>query len=162
MIARPCAVPGDSLLAPRAAQPGTYADCFEVMHPGAVDLAAFLTAFYSTPLFRLERLILALVLRRPVRQAEVAALAAGAKHFAVWTVEGRDAVQILLADRAGRTLSWLAAAPKQGGATRLLFGSAVLPGQGGRLSAPVRALLPLHRLYARLLLRSAEWRLRWH
>ncbi len=160
MIARACPVPGDALLHAYTGQEATYTDCFEVMSPFAVALPEFIAAFYSTWLFRLERLVLGVVLRRRIRDAEVEALAEGADRFAVWRVEAREARQILLCQKGGATRSWLAVAAKDGGATRLLFGSAVVAQDGRPLSRTVVWLTSLHRLYSRSLLRMAERKLR--
>jgi hypothetical protein len=159
MIARAVPVPRDALLSVYVAQDGTYTDCFEVMHPLEADLSAFIEAFYTTWLFRLERAVLTLTLRRRVTDAEVTALAAGESRFAVWTVEARAPAQVLLCDLGGHTRSWLAVAPKDGGVTRLLFGSAVVA-RDGALPGWMRAITPLHRFYARSLLRLAERKLR--
>lgn len=160
MIPRACAVPQDGLLHRYVAQDGAYTDCFEVMHPMEADLPAFITAFYTTWLFRLERAVLTVLLRRRIRDADVTALAEGGVDFAAWRVEDRAEGQILLCDLSGATRSWLAVAPKEGGTTRLLFGSAVVPWDGQPLSRFVRVLIPAHRFYSRALLRLAEWRLR--
>ena len=160
MIARAISVPGDAYLFRYAAQDATYTDCYEVMFPGKADLEQFITAFYSTWLFRLERLVLTLVLRRRITQTSVLALAQGAETFAAWRVEDRAEGQILLCDLSGRTRSWLAVAAKDGGVTRLLFGSAVVAGKGRELPRSVRLLMPFHKAYARALLRLAEWKLR--
>ncbi|HET9483682.1 MAG TPA: hypothetical protein VFO79_06985, partial [Xanthomonadales bacterium] len=95
--------------------------------------------------------------------AQAAALASGrADAFAAWSVEGRTDDQLLLCDLHGRTRSWLMSAPLDGG-TRLYFGSAVVPvaGRDGRatLGTGYRALLGFHRIYSRVLLRSARARL---
>ena len=160
MIPRACPVPRDALLHRYVEQDGCYVDCYEVMHPMEADLSDFIGAFYTTRLFRLERFVLQIGLRRRIRDADVGALAAGGMSFAAWTVEDRVAGQILLCDLSGATRSWLAVAPKEGGTTRLLFGSAVVPGDRGTLGPVVRAIIPLHRAYSRALLRLAEWRMR--
>lgn len=161
MIARACAVPRDALLHSYVNRAGTFTDCFEVMHPVAADLEAFIAAFYTTWLFRLERAVLTVTQGRRIKDTDVQALASGAAdRFAVWTVEDREARQILLCDVSGHTRSYLAVAPKDGGATRLLFGSAVVGGPEGRLPYWVRALMPFHRVYSKALLRLAERRMR--
>jgi hypothetical protein len=161
MIARAIPVPKDALLHRYVGQAGTYTDCFEVMHPLSVTHADFIEAFYTTWLFRLERVVLSIVLRRRVRDADVAALAQGTSDsFAVWTVEARDAGQILLRDSSGYTGSYLAVAGKEGGTTRLIFGSVLAPEGGGDLPFTVRAMIPLHVFYSKMLLRTAEWKLR--
>jgi len=112
-------------------------------------------AFYTQPLFRAERAVLAVAAGAGTRDADVAALANGdAQRFAVWEVEARRADEILLADRYGATLSWLCVGPGV-----LRFGSAVVPRRGRALGPMVRASLPPHRLYSRMLLRGAVRRL---
>ena len=160
MIARACDVPQDALLQAYVGQGATYTDCFEVMSPHAVILPDLIEAFYTTWLFRLERLVLTVAMRRRISDAEVRALAQGASEFAVWRVEGRDDAQIMLRDRAGHTGSYLAVSGKEGGVTRLLFGSVVLAPPGQPLGRMVRLLIPLHRLYAKSLIRLAERKLR--
>ncbi|MFK7835851.1 MAG: hypothetical protein AB8B60_06500 [Sulfitobacter sp.] len=162
MIARACPVPRDAFLARYVDQGATYTDCFEVMHPGAVALPEFVEAFYTTWLFRLERLVLSVSQRRLIRDSDAAALASGAADsFAVWDVEDRGTTQVLLRDVSGHTLSYLAVAPKDGGVTRLLFGSVVVPAPGAALPGWVRLTIPLHRFYSKLLLRAAERKMRY-
>lgn len=140
-----------------------YSDCFAATVAGRVDQAAYVEAFYTTPLFRMERLVLAALLARPSTDAEALALAKGqSERFAAWTVEGREADQILLCDFQGATRSWLMSAPA-GDGTTLYFGTAIVPRRGGRRpSAGFRALVPFHRLYARALLAAAVRRLTRH
>jgi len=160
MMARAISVPRDALLQRYVGKGATYTDAFEVMSPHAVDLAAFIEAFYTTWLFRLERMVLTLAYRRRIKDSDVKALAQGATQFAVWRVEDRGEDQILLCDLGGHTRSWLAVSAKEGGVTRLVFGSAVVVGDGQPLGMSVRLLIPLHRFYFRTLLRLAERRLR--
>ena len=130
--------------------------------------AQFVTAFYTTSVFRLERLILKWLLSKPSTDEDARRLAAGtADTFAAWTVEGRGVDQLLLCDVAGRTRSWLmvaAVASSGRTATRLFFGSAVVPHRNRRtgrheMGAAFRALLGFHKLYSRILLRAAVARL---
>jgi hypothetical protein len=161
MIARAIAVPKDSLLHRYVGQDGAYTDCFEVMLPISATMEEFIVAFYTTWLFRLERLVLTLARRRRITDAHVQALAVGeADTFAVWQVEDRAEGQLLLADDAGHTRSYLAFVAIDGGVARLIFGSAVVVPTGGEMPVWVRATIPLHRIYSKLLLRSAERRLR--
>ena len=160
MIARACNIPRDGLLQAYATDGSTYTDCFEVMSPLAIPMEEFVQAFYSTWLFKVERLILSGVLRRLITDADVLALADGADSFAVWTVEARAQNQLLLCDMTGHTRSYLALSAKDGGVTRLIFGSAVVPSEGGQLGRGIQALMPLHRLYSKCLLRLAERKLR--
>ncbi len=154
------ALPVGALLARYAGGRG-YTDCFLALVPGRVTQAAFVEAFYTTPLFKLERLVLALLVSRPSTDLEARRLAAGGTdRFAAWTVEAREADQILLCDFMGSTRSWLMSA-SDGDRTTLYFGSAIVPRRGVSRPGPgFRVLTPFHRLYARALLRAAVWRLR--
>lgn len=151
---------------------GSHADCYLAQLPGHVSQADFVTAFYTTRLFRLERWILAVFVSRPSSDDEAAQLARGERdRFAAWHVEQRSDNELLLCDFSGRTRSWLMTEPVEGGAgssgTLLRFGSAVVPrvdpANGRRsLGAAFRVLLGFHKLYSRLLLRAACTRLRTH
>jgi hypothetical protein len=149
---------------------GAYADCYVAEVDGAITQAQFVAAFYTTWIFRLERLILKWWVARPSTDDEARALAAGrAERFAAWRVEGRRDDETLLADFTGRTRSWLQAVPvatsgqDTGPArprTRLYFGSAVIPVMDAATGRPVlgrrfSALLGFHKLYSRMLLRAA-------
>ncbi|MCX7559646.1 hypothetical protein OS190_08695 [Sulfitobacter sp. F26204] len=161
MTVRAIAVPQDALLQKYAKGDEAYTDCFAVTSRVEADLPAFIEAFYTTWLFRLERFVLMLALRRRIRDRDVVALATGeAERFAVWTVEAGDAAQILLRESSGATRSYLAVRLDEAGRTRLLFGSAVVTRQGAEMSSLVRILMPLHLLYSRALLSLAERRLR--
>jgi len=151
-------LPADALLH-RYREQGAYTDCFAIDVPGHVAHAAFVEAFYTTTVFKLERLLLALFVSRPSNDAQARELAGGVREqFAAWSVEARAPGQLLMCDFAGSTRSWLMATPSaEGGATRLYFGSAVVrSSQGGAF----KALLGFHKLYSRILLRAAVIRLR--
>ncbi|KQZ45346.1 hypothetical protein ASD58_02745 [Duganella sp. Root1480D1] len=136
---------------------GAYTDCFAIDVPGQVGHDAFVEAFYTTAVFKLERLLLALFAARPSRDTEARELASGQRQqFAAWSVEGRAPGQLLMCDYAGSTRSWLMAAPA-GQGTRLYFGSAVVRSRQGGV---FRALLGFHKLYSRILLRAAASRVR--
>ena len=153
-------IPAASLLS-RYQQPGTYADCFYTHVPGAATHAQFVEAFYTSPLFKLERILLGVFIARPSTDAEARRLALGERStFAAWRVEASAPNEVLMS--AGRTRSWLMVVPSaegRGPGTQLLFGSAVVPGRGGRLGAGFHALLGFHKLYSRALLLSARRRL---
>ena len=148
---------------------GAYADCYVTEVAGSVSQPAFVEAFYTTALFKLERAILKWLAAKPSTDIEAQQLAmAASDSFAAWRVEGRSADQLLLADYTGRTRSWLMASPVNGNAagarTRLYFGSAVVPkvnAKSGRreLGFVFHALLGFHKLYSRGLLLSARSRL---
>jgi hypothetical protein len=156
--------PPDGALLDRYRGGGGYTDCFVAVVPDRVTQTAYIEAFYTTALFKLERLVLALLVSRPSTDDEARRLAAGeTERFAAWTVEAREADQILLCDFMGSTRSWLMsvadpAAPSP--TTRLYFGSAIIPRKGAAgLGVGFRAMVPFHRLYARALLKAAARRL---
>jgi hypothetical protein len=160
-----CALPEDALLN-KYQVGGAYADCYATEVPYPVTQAEFVEAFYTTAVFKLERLILAWFVAKPSTDAQAAELAAGkCASFAAWTVEASATNQLLLTDFAGRTRSWLMVAPGSNSpATRLYFGSAVVPvvsrptGEA-RMGAVFKVLLGFHKLYSRILLRAAVARL---
>ena len=164
----PCEVPQTALLRKYAEDSG-YADCYVTEVAGVVSQAAFVEAFYTTGLFKIERAILKWFAGRPSTDLDAQQLAAGAVTcFAAWRVENQSAEQLLLADFTGRTRSWLMAEAAETAAagthTRLYFGSAVLPKKGRspgtrKLGFAFHALLGFHNLYSRLLLRAASARL---
>lgn len=166
-MTRPHPVPDDALLA-RYRGGGGHADCFVTELPLVVSQAAYVEAFYTTWLFKLERAILRWAVARPSTDDEARALATGRRDsFAAWRVEARAPNELLMCDLYGRTRSWLKASPavERGQAvTRLYFGSAVVPrvdaatGQK-RMGLMFRALLGFHTLYSHALLRAARGRL---
>ncbi len=156
---RAAELPASSLLS-RYVAAGAYADCYVTELPGSVSHAQFVEAFYTTTLFKLERLLLGLLISRPSTDAQARELAEGhSPSFAAWSVEARAQDEVLLS--AGRTRSWLMVSA-QASSTRLFFGSAVVPrrsqGHGG-LGLVFSALLWFHKLYSRALLLSARARL---
>lgn len=164
---QPHALPENALLG-RYARGDAYTDCYATEVPASVSHAEYVEAFYTTAVFKLERLLLAWFVSKPSSDAQAKQLAAGEiRSFAAWDVEERSADQLLMSDFKRRTRSWLMVAPVHGGgaaATRLYFGSAVVPlvnrasGQA-RLGFAFRALLGFHKLYSRVLLRAACTRL---
>lgn len=162
---QPCAIPANALL-DRYRQDGSYADCYCTDITGDVSHARYVEAFYTTPVFKLERLILRFAVSRPSTDAQAAQLANGtADSFAAWSVEARGEDQLLICDLHGRTRSWLMTAPLENGArTRLYFGSAVVPARDEksgetRLGPVFSGLLGFHRLYSKILLSAARSRL---
>lgn len=164
---RPHPLPEHALLRKYANGSG-YTDCYITEIPTPVSHAAYVEAFYTTAVFKLERLLLAWFVSRPSSDAQARRLAAGELNaFAAWNVEARSVDQLLMCDFQGRTRSWLMVAPVEAGgqgSTRLYFGSAVVPalnratGQAG-LSTAFRVLLGFHKLYSRILLGAARSRL---
>ena len=161
-------VPPDSLLGRLAAARGAFADAYTLSLPRTVSHADFVEAFYTTRLFKLERLLLTL-LGRPSSDAAARALARGeGQRFAAWTVEARAGDELLMHEDSGATRSWFKTEAGAGGSTTLWFGSAVVPrrppgpaddGAAPRLGLAFKALLGLHRRYSRALLAAAARRL---
>ena len=161
-----CEVPLNSFLRQYKDGPG-YADCYVTHVPGVTTQQAFIEAFYTSPLFKIERTLLQYLASKPATDADAKALAGGgATRFSAWRVEAQSTTELLLADFTGRTRSWLMAVPGPVGndlpGTLLYFGSAVVPlaGHGAQSMGWVfHALLGFHRLYSRLLLRAAGHRI---
>lgn len=152
-------VPAASFLAAYASQ-GAFTDCYTTSIPGAVGLPEFVLAFYTTPIFKLERWLLARALRIASSDHDALLLAQGqTERFSAWKVERRSGTEILM--DAGQTRSWLSVEHHAGpdASTTLLFGSAVVPMRpGGRFGLAFHALLGFHRLYSKVLLASASRR----
>jgi hypothetical protein len=153
----PCELPQNALL---RIYSGEYTDCFATDIPWHVTHADFVAAFYTTPLFKLERIVLTLI-GKSSTDAGARELANGLREaFAAWTVERRAPDQLLLCDFQATTRSWLMVEPR-GDGTRLYFGSAVMKRTVSatgekRMSGGFSALLGFHRRYSRGLLGAAH------
>jgi hypothetical protein len=165
---RTSTLPDEALLDRYRRMPGAYTDCYSLDIARTATLAEFIEAFYTGRLFRGERLVLRLLVAKPSTDDDVRRLASGERDtFAAWSVEARASGQILLCDYQNKTRSWLMVAPlagANGAATRLYFGSAIVPRRSRRtgqltLGAFFHALLGFHQIYSRLLIRSAARRL---
>jgi hypothetical protein len=158
------ALPETALLR-RYATGVNYTDCFFIDVARPASLTGYVEAFYTTWLFRMERAVLILA-GRPSTNAQARALAEGrSSSLAAWQVEAREVDQILLRDLTGRTRSWLMVTLPPYGRTgaRLWFGSAIVarparPGRTAALGRVARALVGLHVVYSRTLLRAAATR----
>lgn len=163
----PCEIPPNSSLR-KYEDGGGFADCYVTDVLGTVSQAAFIEAFYASPLFKVERTMLRYLTSKPATDADAHQLALGlVSKFSAWRVETQSSSELLLTDITGRTRSWLMAlpitAPESLPRTRLYFGSAVVPRPStGRRKAGMgwlfHALLGFHRQYSRLLLRAASRR----
>ena len=159
----PTVLPEEALLQ-RYKRGGAYTDCYCMDLPRHVSMPDYISAFYTTPLFKVERKIVALAAGKHSTDEAARDLAHGRQaSFSAWRVEDRSSNQLLLCDHLGRTRSWLMAEP---GAlsTRLYFGSAVLPkstAASGKASFgwAFHALSGFHRLYTRALMSAARARL---
>jgi hypothetical protein len=160
-----CELPDDALLR-RYLSRGAYADCYVTEVARVISHAEYVEAFYTTAVFKMERLLLSWFIARPSTDAQAGELASGKRiSFAAWSVEAREPDQLLLSDFQGRTRSWLMSAPASNSrTTRLFFGSALVPivnrrtGEA-RMGSAFRALLGFHKLHSRILLRAAATRL---
>lgn len=156
-------VPPASLLGRLATQRNAYADAYTLRLQRPVSLAEFVEAFYTTRLFKLERWLIART-GRPSTDADVRALAQGEdRRMAAWTVEAREADELLMHEDSGVTRSWFKAESGEGGTT-LWFGSAFMPRRSSAGGKPqfswlFHALLGFHRAYSRALLRAAARKL---
>ena len=152
-------LPDGSFLSALGRETGCHTDGFFVDLPSTISLPRFVKAFYTSWLFRLERGLLRLA-GMSSADDEIAGLFDGTtKVFAAWSVAERSADQILLRDRAGATYSWFRVETRAEG-SRVWFGSAVMnrPGES-RPNWVLRALMPCHLAYARMLLGAAVRRL---
>lgn len=162
-----CPIPDGALLG-NYVSGGAYTDCYATDISGAVSQAQYVMAFYTTLVFKLERLILRWAVSRPSTDVQARRLAEGSiDTFAAWHVENRSENQLLMSDFRDRTRSWFMVSPvaaDSGARTRLYFGSAVVPVRNPRtgrssLGSGFRALLGFHKLYSAVLLYSARSRL---
>jgi hypothetical protein len=159
---RRIALPPDALLQSRRAA-GAFTDCYVLRIDRGVTLGDCIAAFFTTPVFRLERWIIARVLGKGSTDAEARALGDGrSDRFLVWVTEARRDDQILLG--VGRTATWLmveleTAATPASAATLLYLGSAIERRPADRGGWKHRALLRFHDLYSRVLLQATARRL---
>lgn len=159
-------LPSHALLA-EYSKNGCHTDCYTTEVSVVVSHAEFVEAFYTTRLFKLERLILKWLVGKPSTDHQAHCLGAGkTETFAAWYVERRAENQILLCDFQNRTRSWLMVAPtKVRGdiGTRLYFGSAVVPVDKRKTGATSLGLVfkllgGFHKAYSVALLYSSKWR----
>jgi len=147
----------------RYAESGEYTDCFATDIPFQSSLPEYVTAFYTTALFKAERRILDWLASLPSTDDEARQLARGKRDaFAAWTVEDRRDDQLLLIDVRQQTGSWFMY-EAQGSGSRLYFGSVVFKRKatpiGRELRWTYRLLLGMHRFYSRALLSAARTRI---
>jgi len=132
---------------------------------GPVSFSEFIFSFYTTPLFKIERLILKLTVSKPSTDAQAGQLADSVNEkFAAWHVESRSENEILMCDFLGRTRSWFKVIPVSETCTQVYFGSAISSSQNpktGKLSLGFgyKALLGFHQIYSILLLHFARSRI---
>ena len=164
MLIKPCEIPNHSFLSKYQNGIG-FADCYVCEVPGVISQTVFIEAFYTSPLFKIERTILKYLAAKPASDYDAKQLAQGqVKTFSAWQVETQSNDELLLTDYTGRTRSWLMAVPinheNSPTSTLLHFGSAVIAQTHSASQKPsmgflFRALLGFHRIYSHLLLRAA-------
>lgn len=153
--------PDTSLIAERRATAGGFADAFVTRVPGRLSLAEYVFAFYTSPVFRAERVVLGLAGQASTDE-EARDLANGQRDsFAVWDRAERRGNELMMHEASGATASWFMVRPVTDG-TEIYFGSHVRPRTPGadRMPFVFRALLGFHLLYSRVLLASAARRAR--
>ena len=159
-----CPVPANTML-DTYSMTGAYTDCYLTEIPGHVSFPEFIFSFYTTPLFRLERLILTMTVSKPSTDVQARQLAdSEIEKFAAWHVENRSENELLMCDFLGRTRSWFKVIPINETRTKLYFGSAISSRRDprtGKLSLGLgfQALLGFHQIYSVLLLYSAKSRM---
>jgi len=149
---RRCEVPAGALIS-RYVGKG-HVDAYAVSVRQSIALDTFIAAFFETPIFRLERRILALAGKASSAE-QIRDLAEGTgERMAAWRVVDRVEGELLMEVDKTPIRTWLAV-----DGTTLWFGSTVETDSSGRLPLVMRALMPMHALYSRLLLVSARRRL---
>ena len=142
---------------------GEYTDCFVTDVRNDVTFPEYVESFYTTPLFKAERLILKWLVSRPSTDDEARQLSRNEIHeFAAWEEHSRRDNQLVMMDFRQQTCSWFMLVPQENG-SRLYFGSAVMRNRetssGRKMPWLHRCLLGFHRLYSRALLKAAARRL---
>ena len=154
-------LPSNALSATYKTQ-GAFVDCYYSEIAKDVSLDEYIQAFYTTPLFKLERSLLSLATFKRANDDGAVELSLGkSDHYSIWTVEGRESNQIMLLDFSGNTRSWLMVEDKKNEmGTRLYFGSVVVPkdrknnGQAS-LGKLFHFFGSFHKIYSKALLSAA-------
>ena len=133
---------------------GEYTDCIV-----DVTFSEYVESFYTTSLFKAERLVLKWLISLPSTDEEARQVSRNEIHaFAAWKEHSRSVNQLVMMDFRQQTCSWFMLAPQESG-NRLYFGSAVMRNQetssGRKMKWTYRCLLGFHRLYSRALLQAA-------
>ncbi len=106
-----CPAPANTML-DKYSKNGAYTDCYSTEISMRILFPEFIFAFYTTPLFKLERFILKWTVSKPSTDIQARQLADGVSmEFAAWHVEARSENEILMCDFLRRTRSWLMVVP---------------------------------------------------
>lgn len=144
-----------------------YTDCFVASIDHEISLADYVTAFYTTWLFKLERFVLRLLVAKPSTDEHAHQVAHAQRDaFAAWDVEARSDNQLLMCDFQKRTRSWFMVSPDNGNpaGSLLWFGSAVVPINNRKknkaeMGTGFNLLVGFHKMYSMALLNAAKRRL---
>ena len=140
-----------------------FCDCYSVTVNGIICLEELVYAFYTCPVFAIERRILAIVLGVPSSDEYARQLSTGqCNRYLAWTVENRREHEMLLRFPKSHTGSWfMVRHTVEDGLdrTELLFGSVVFPKKSNTgFGLIFHCLSGFHRLYSAALLKSAKKR----
>lgn len=160
-------IPDKALIETYARIKGGHTDCYYVDVPRYVTLSEFIQTFFSSPVFRLERLLLNMSPTGRSTDQDIANLASGTGNtMAVWKVDAREENQLIMSAGNGPIRTWLKVDTDypETGKTRLFFGSALAPtrnknGEQRKLSWVFKVSLGFHGFYSQLLLSLAARRL---
>src|SRR4030095_9894057 len=95
-VIEPCDLPPTALLRSYR-DAGAYIDCYATEIAARVSHSEYVEAFYTTFVFKLERLLLKWLVSKPSTDTGAARLARGElDSYAAWTVEGRAPDQVLM------------------------------------------------------------------
>lgn len=95
-------IPETGLLKPYSVRPGCHTGCFFVDVPGRVELSHYVSVFFTTPVFKLERKVLSVLAASPSDHQDVVDLASGAgDRLSMWRVEARHVTQTAPHGHAG-------------------------------------------------------------
>jgi len=123
-------IPADTLIAEHRTRIDGFADSFMTRVPQDVSLATYVEAFYTTPVFRTERMILGLAGHKSSDQQARNVAQGEADRFAIWGNPIRRDGELLMQEASGATSSWFMTR-KDGEGTELYFGTTVRPGRPG-------------------------------
>lgn len=166
-----CIIPEKSVLHPQNSRYSPeyhYTDSFycDFSSDGSENISFenYIYSFYTSSVFKLERFILRLFLRKSITDQMAGELAKGERQsYAAWNEEFRDGDQLLMADFMGSTKSWFMLERGANG-SRLYFGTVVMSKKDrqGRVKPPMpffQWTVPAHKFYSKALLWSAKRRL---